>query len=456
MANVLVIDDEASVRDVLNNALVMKDHRVTEAASGEEAVVSLRKDIFDVAIVDLRLGGMDGLDVMRVIKDVSPDTEVIMLTGYGTVDVAIEAMNLGAYDFVTKPVRMDELLLIVDRALEKKKLADSAKALRVQLKDGHRFPDIIGSTPDMLKVCELIEKACHSDSAVLIVGESGTGRELVARTIHANSSRSDKPFVCMNCADFPENLQERELFGYIKGAFAGAIRSKKGLFEETQGGTVLLNEVAEACPTVQAGLLTLLEDGEIRRVGDDTPIYVDTRLITATDKDISKMVEEKAFREDLYHIINTLQIYLPPLRERKDDIPLLAQHFVRKFSRNTGKDIRNISRKAFLLLMEYDWHGNVRELQDAIRHAVAITDGSIILPESLPLNVQSGGEEILLKGKSGKMSLYELEKAYILQVLEEYSWNYEKAAEILGIGKATISRKLKEYGIVYPNMKNTP
>lgn len=450
MANILVVDDSESIRDVLSHFLTRNGHHIAQAASGEEAIASMQEDIFDIAIIDIRMDGVSGLDLLKIVKDISPDTEIITITGYATVDTAVEAMKLGAYDFVTKPVSIEELLLIMNRALGKREFTDSVKAIKTQVKEKHRFTNIIGNTPAMLRVSALIERVCHVDSAVLVTGESGTGKELVARTIHTNSRRRHRPFVPVNCAALPEDIQESELFGHAKGAFTDAISSKKGLFEEAHSGTVFLDEIADASSATQAKLLRFLENGEIRRVGENTPVYVDVRLIAATSKDISEAVKEKAFREDLYYRINVIRIHLPPLRERKDDISHLAHHFMRKYARHTGKNIHHISQEVLSLLMEYDWPGNVRELQNAIQHAVAFTRDDAIFPSSLPSHVRTGGDEILPQSPRERMSLYELKRAYTLQMLEKYSWNCAKAAAALGIGRATIYRKLKEYGFTLP------
>jgi len=451
MANILVVDDSESIRDVLSHVLTRNGHHTALAASGEEAIVLMQEDMFDIAIVDIRMDGVNGLDLLKVVKDISPDTEAITITGYATVDTAVEAMKLGAYDFVTKPVSMEQLLLLIDKALDKRELADSAKAIKPQVEEEHRFTSIIGNTSAMLRVFALMERVCRVDSAVLITGESGTGKELVARTIHINSSRRQRPFVPVNCAALPEDIQESELFGHAKGAFTDAISSKKGLFEEAHGGTVFLDEIADASLPTQAKLLRFLEDGEIRRVGENTPAHVDVRLIAATSKDISEAVKEKTFREDLYYRIDVIKMHLPALRERKDDIPLLAQHFVEEYARHAGKNIHGISQEVLSLLMAYDWPGNVRELQNAIEHAVALTRDDTISPSSLPSHIRVGSYDISVQSPRQRMSLYELKKAYTLQMLEEYSWNCAKAAAALGVGRATIYRKLKEYGFTHPS-----
>lgn len=450
MAKILVADDLESIRSVLSIALEMHGHQIALAASGAEAITAIQKDIFDIAIVDIRMGEVDGLDFLRAVKDISPDTEVIMMTAYATVDMAVESMKLGSYDFVTKPINLEELLILTDKVLEKRELAHSVRALQTQVKSGYRFSDIVGNTPEMLSIFALMQRVCQFESAVLITGESGTGKELVALAIHNNSSRHDKPFIPINCAALPENIQESELFGHAKGAFTDAIEGKIGLFAEADGGTVFLDEIGETALPTQAKLLRFLENGEIRRVGENTPFYVDARLVAATNKDLWKAVQDGTFREDLYYRINVIRIHLPPLRRRRDDIPLLLQHFVHRYALRAGKEIESISREALSLLMNYDWPGNIRELQNAIQHAIAFTSDGIIHPSSFPANVQTGGDGALLQTEDELLSLYDLKKNYTLKVLEQSSWNYKKAAEILGIGRATIYRKLKEYGFSSP------
>ncbi len=446
MANILVVDDESTIRDVLMNFLKNYNHQVSPADSGEKAISLIQDNIFDIAIVDLKMGEISGMEVLMFIKDISPDTEVIMVTGYGTIDIAVKAMKLGAYDFITKPlVDYEKLKLVIERIMEKRAIANGVKALRVQEKDKNKFANIIGTTPVMLKVLSMIEKVCHFDSAVLITGESGTGKELVARTIHANSSRKDKPFVPINCAAMPENLQESELFGHVKGSFTDAIRDKKGLFEEAHGGTIFLDEIADASLSTQLKLLRFLESGEIRRVGENNPIYVDTRLISATNKNIAEEIEKKNFRADLYYRINVVEIHLPPLRERKDDIPLLAQYFLKKHANKAKKNINSISKDAISIMMEYDWYGNIREFENAIQHAITFSNGDVITPDSLPDYIKS--DVMDSKSKKKQSPLSELEKSYIVQLLDECSWNIEKISKISGIGKTTLYRKLKEYNI---------
>jgi two-component system response regulator AtoC len=446
MANILVTDDEKFIRDVLSTFLDLYHHKVTLAESGEEAIKIIQENIFDIAIVDLKMNGMDGMAVLGAIKEISPDTEVIMVTAFATVPIAVQAMRAGAYDFIAKPINLDELKMTIDRTLEKREIAIGVKALKTQVKDKSKFSSIIGSTDAMSHVFSLIENVCRFDTTVLITGESGTGKELVARTIHANSPRNNNLFIPVNCAAIPETLQESEFFGYTKGAFTDATENKKGLFEDAHKGTVFLDEIADASPSTQLKLLRFLEDGEIRRVGENTPIYVEVRLIAATNKDLSQEIKENKFREDLYYRIHVVEIHLPPLRERKDDIPLLAEHFLRVYATKSKKEIYNISPQAMKILLHYDWHGNIRELQSVIQYSVAFSNRDTILPESFPSEIQSSNKG-RSNGRKNQMSLDELERAYILQMLEKVSWNYSKASEILGISRATIYRKVREYGL---------
>jgi len=447
MANILIADDMESIRDALKATFAINGHNIALAASGEEAITLIQEDIFDIAIADIRMGEVGGLDFLRTIKEVSPDTEVIMMTGYATVDMAVESMKLGSYDFVTKPINIEELLLLTDKILEKRELTHSVRALRTQVKGRYKFTDIVGNAPAMLSIFASMEIVCQFDSAVLVTGESGTGKELVASAIHDSSPRRDRPFMPINCAALPENIQESELFGHAKGAFTDAVDGKAGLFAEADRGTVFLDEIGEATPPTQAKLLRFLQNGEIRRVGENLPIHVDARLIAASNKDLWEAVQRGTFREDLYYRINVIRIHLPPLRRRKDDIPLLVHHFVQKYAHRAGKNIDSVSREALSLLMEYDWPGNVRELQNAIQHAIAFTSDNTISPSSLPPHVQAGGEDLSPQNENEWLSLYDLKKTYTLKVLEESSWNCKKTAGILGVGRATIYRKLKEYDV---------
>lgn len=446
MANILVTDDKESIRNILRVFLEMNNHQVALAESGEKAIKLIEDNIFDVAIIDLKMEGMDGMALLKAIREISPETEIVMITAYGTIPTAVQAMRSGAYDFITKPLNLDELKLIIERALEKREITIGMKVLQTQTKDRQKFSNLIGSTPPMNNVLALIEKVCRFDTTVLITGESGTGKELVARTIHSNSSRRNNSFIPVNCAAVPESLQESEFFGHAKGAFTDAIEQKKGLFEDAHKGTVFLDEIGDASLPTQLKLLRFLEDGEIRRVGENTSFYVDVRLITATNKDLLKAIDEKKFRDDLYYRINVVEISMPPLRERKDDIPLLAEHFLQIYSSKSERDIYNISQQSLAVLMQYDWPGNVRELQSVIQRAIAYTNKDTILPESLPSQILSVSTKKRFDEKK-QMSLPDLEKTYILQMLESFSWNLSQASKIMGISRATIYRKVKEFGL---------
>jgi len=446
MSNILIVDDESSIRDMLRDFLTMDRHQIMDADSGEKAIELIQDNIFDIAVLDLRMGKVSGMDVLEFIRETSPDTEVIIITAHGDIDIAIKAMRLGAFDFITKPFGLNELGLVMERALKKKEITNNVKALQIYGEGKNRFSDIIGTAPDMTKVLTLIEKVCRYDSSVLITGESGTGKDLVAKTVHANSSRKDKIFIPVSCAALSNSLQESELFGHVKGAFTDAIDDKKGIFEEAHEGTVFLDEIAEASPSTQLKLLRFLEDGEIRRVGKNIPTYVDVRLITATNKNLAKAIEEGKFRLDLYYRINVIEIHLPPLRDRKDDIPLLVRHFIKKYTNESGKNY-DISQNAFKMLMEYSWPGNVRELQNVIQHAITFSNDNIITPECFPKSIRSYSNQPTVREKSKHTPLYWLEKAYILQVLEECAWNVDKASKASGISKPTIYRKVKEYNV---------
>ncbi|MBD3184650.1 response regulator [Candidatus Poribacteria bacterium] len=450
MANILIADRSKTIRRILSKAFTDMRHNIAEASSGSEAMELMKKDIFDIAIIDLQIEEVSGIDVLKAFREISPDTDIIVTTSYASVVMAVEAMKLGAYDFVTKPINMEELTLIISRILENQELAENVKMLKTRVEQKHKFPNIVGDNKAMLKVFDLINRVCQFDTAVFITGESGTGKELVAQAIHFNSPRKDKPFVPVNCAALPENIQESELFGHTEGAFTDASTERKGLFEEADGGTLFLDEIADASLLTQAKLLRFLENGEIRKIGDNLSVRVDVRLIAATNKDLQKAIERDEFREDLYYRINVIEINLPPLRERKDDLPLLVQYFLERFSSKAKKDITSLSRDTFSILMNYDWPGNIRELQNAIQHAVAVTQEEVIQPSSLPAHILTNGSDKFQKENKNQATLEELKLNYMHQILEKNSMNYTKSAEILGIGRATLYRKMKDYIVENP------
>ena len=443
MAKILIVDDEKTMRESLSITFREKGDEVYEESSGEEAIKILGGKTFDLAFVDLKLKGMDGLGVLKSIKESNPLTEVVMITGHGTIENAVEAMKEGAYDYITKPFRSREILQVAEKALEKKALVDRVRFLEEQLREKYGFEEIIGKSSQMVDVMKLVSQVCDIDSTVLITGESGTGKELIARAIHFNSQRRDGPFVIINCAAIPENLQESELFGHVKGAFTDATRDRKGLLVEAHKGTLFLDEVVELAPSAQAKLLRFLQNGEVRQVGGNRTIHTDVRIISATNRDLKNDVQEGRFREDLFYRLNVIELNVPPLREREDDIELLVKHFLRKYSKKTKKGNIQISRRGLSGLLNYDWPGNVRELENVIERAVGLwSEGNIDL-EDLPENLRKSGYP---KSREGG-TLADVEKEHIIEVLREAGGNRAKAARHLGIAPSTLWRKIKEYRI---------
>ena len=448
MTDILLVDDEKSVSSTISMFLKKEGYRVEESSSGKEAVEKLKTKFFDLVITDLKMKPIDGLQVLRETKNINPLTEVILMTGFGTVESGVEAMRLGAYDYIQKPFDKEEFVILVGKALERKQLLTEVEHLQEELKEKYRFENIVGNSNEMMDVFSMALKVAPTDSTVLISGESGTGKELVARAVHINSRRKNRSFITINCGALPENLQESELFGHVRGAFTGAIRDKRGLFQEANGGTLFLDEVGETAPSTQVKILRFLQDGEIRRVGENDPIYVDVRLLAATNQDLEKAIEEGRFREDLYYRLNVIPIHMPPLRKRRDDIPLLINYFLEKNVTQKKKKIDQVSQDAMKILTGYHWPGNVRELENVLERAVILTNRNVILPEDLPVSIretQSAGQES--DEDIGEKTLEDLEKHYILKALEKYGWNQKKVSDVLGISTTTLWRKLKSYGI---------
>jgi len=454
MADVLLVDDEKSIRITLSAFLKRMGYRVDGAVNGKDAVEKLKTQFYDLIITDLKMKPIDGIEVLRTAKQINPMTEVVVLTGYGTVESGVEAMKLGAYDYITKPPDMDEFRILVVKALERKELFTKVEQLQDELKEKYSFENIVGKSSEMLEVFTLVSRVAPTGSTVLISGESGTGKELIARALHLNSRRKNRSFVIINCGAIPENLQESEFFGHVRGAFTGAIRDKRGLFQEANGGTLFLDEIGEMAPSAQVKLLRFLQDGEIRRVGDTEPLHVDVRLITATNQDLEKAIKENRFREDLFYRINVIPIHIPPLRKRRDDVPLLVNHFLRKFTGRSDKKITSVSTEAMTLMTGWDWSGNVRELENVVERAIILTNHNVIMPEDLPDYIKKGLGEISIPGKDvSDQTLDEVEKRHILIALEKYTWNQKKASEVLGISTTTLWRKLKTYRIA-PKQKD--
>ncbi len=454
MDKILVVDDERSMRDFLSIMLKKTGYDVTTAVDGEEAVKILHKDIFDLVITDLKMPKVDGLQVLKTVKELSPDTVVIVITAFASTETTVEAMKEGAYDYITKPFQNDEMKIRIKKALEKRRLSAENILLKKQLKDRAVFDNIVGKSEKIEKVFELVRKVSDSMSNILIYGDSGTGKELIARAIHFNSRKKDKPFVTINCGALPEGLLESELFGHMKGSFTGAVFNKEGLFEVANGGTIFLDEVGETSPAIQVKLLRVLQDKEFKRVGGTKEIKVDVRIITATNRDLSKAVSEGKFREDLYYRLNVIPITLPPLRERADDIPLLADHFLNKFNKALNKNVKGFSQTTMELFRNYEWRGNVRELENVIERAVALSNSEIITPEYLPdilrdssrsssaIPVNIPHEGLDLEGLIG-----DIEKELLLKALEKTNWIKKDAAKLLHLNFRSFRYRLDKYNL---------
>ena len=453
-ARVLVVDDEKSMRDLLAITLQKAGYDVTLAEGGGAAVEAIRRESFDAIITDLRMPKVDGLQVLRSAKDLSPDTAVVMVTAMASTETAVEAMKLGAYDYITKPFKLDEVNLIIKNALERKQLRAENQYLRKQLETQHRFENIIGKSARMVEVFDTIRKIADSPSTVMITGESGTGKELVARAIHFNSHRRDKPFVSVNCGAIPEGLMESELFGHVKGAFTGAVANKVGLFSAAEGGTLFLDEITEIPALLQVKLLRAIQVREIRRVGDTRDVKTDVRLIAASNRDLETAVRDGIMREDLFYRLNVLPIHLPPLRERREDIPLLIAHFLQKFSKDLSKDVKGVTPEALAVLERYHWPGNIRELENVLERAIVLGGGDMLAAEALPESVRRerpmrGPEmvDIPEEGLDLEATLDDLERRYLQRALDRSGGVQTKAAEILRMTFRQFRYKLQKHSL---------
>jgi len=440
----LIVDDDPVALDLLREVLSKEGYEVVSALSAEEAISQGIENIFDVIITDVRMGEKDGMDVLRSFKKTSPETAVIMITAFGSIDTAIEAIREGAFDYISKPFKLEEIKITVRRALEQRRLLRENQYYRQELLEKYQFKNVIGRTPQMFQVYKTIARVADTKSTILLYGERGTGKELVARSIHYNSQRSDRPFVTVDCASLVETLMESELFGHVRGAFTGALQAKRGLFEEAAGGTLFLDEVGNLSLSTQAKLLRFLQEFEIKRVGGTENIRVDVRVIAATNQFLEPLVKSGNFREDLFDRLNVVPISLPPLREKKEDIPLLIIHFLQKSSEENRKQISHISPEALDILTQYSWPGNVRELRHTIERAVVLSTQPIILPEDLPKKMleEVKGKEIQFPEEL--LPLREVERRYVLKVLRETKGNKKKASEILEIDRTTLYRILEK------------
>lgn len=445
MASIFIVDDNDSMRVTLSILLKSAGHEVSEAKSGEEAIERLGKEPFDLVITDLKMRKTGGLEVVKAARACIPPAEVIVVTAYGSIETAVQAMKLGAFDFITKSFDTEEFLLVANRALERRSLLSEVKHLRKAVKSRYCLSNIICKSREMKKVLDLVERVSRTDTTVLIGGETGVGKELVARVIHNNSHRCDAPFVAINCGAIPENLLESELFGHVKGAFTGAIANKAGLFEEASGGTIFLDEIGDMPTQTQVRLLRVLQEMEIRRIGSNKTSKIDVRVISASNRDLRQLIGEGRFREDLYYRLNTVTVTIPPLRERREDILPLLEHFLKIHSERMGKTVPALNREALALLTSYNWPGNVRELEHVIENILILSDGETVQPLDLPSTIK---KDTGVGAVAEKPSLKELEKAYILECLRKKSWNRTAAARVMGIGRNTLWRKLREYNII--------
>ncbi|HVF49431.1 MAG TPA: sigma-54 dependent transcriptional regulator [Pyrinomonadaceae bacterium] len=453
MANILIVDDEQGMRQLLSLVFGRGQHRVRAAENGRRAVELLREEPADLIISDVKMPDMGGIELLRAARELLPDVSVVMMTAFATVETAREAFKLGADDFIQKPFDIDELKLIVEKALERLRLLQENRAFKRAQRERGRLDQLIGRSERMQAVYQMVETVAGVPSTVLITGESGTGKEMVARAVHNLSPRADKPFMPINCGAFTETLLESELFGYMRGAFTGATANRKGLFEAADRGTIFLDEIGEMSPTMQVKLLRVLQERKVRPVGAHEELAIDTRVIAATNRDLVSMVKQGSFREDLFYRISVIPIELPPLREKREDIPDLVEHFVQKFCTQAGRSI-GVSEKAMELLERYSWPGNVRELEHTIERAVALERSEVIQPESLPQQVTNYSParvasvfDLPDEGLNLTAHLDQLEKTYLLEALRRTGGNQTRAAEILHLSVRSFRHLLDKHGI---------
>ena len=439
----LVVEDDPDMLALLQEHLQGEGYRVTALTSGREALARLRSEIFDVVITDLRMPDVDGMEVLRACREIQPEARVILVTAFGTVETAIRAIREGAFDYTTKPFRLEEISLLVAKALDDRRLRAEYLRLRQEVEGRYRFENLLGKSPAMQAVFSLIQQAAPSDASVLVMGESGTGKELVAKALHYNSPRAKRSFVPVNCAAVPAGLLESELFGHVKGAFTGAVGTRRGLLREAAGGTLFLDEIGDMAPELQAKLLRVIEDKAVRPVGSDETITVDVRVVAATNRDLRAHIQEGKFREDLYYRLVVIPIQLPPLRERREDIPLLAEHFLRQAAAITGKEVRVFAPETMAALLRHPWPGNVRELENVVQRAVALTTADRLLPEALLLDLGTLAPTPadLLARMNSRPTIEELTREYVSLILREVGGDKDRAAEILGVSKRTLYRR---------------
>jgi len=445
--NILIIDDEESIRDSCSQVLQKEGYRVVAAKDGAEGLNAFKNQFFHLVLLDLKLPGLNGLQLLAELKKENPDTPVIMITGYASVESAVETMKLGAFDYMTKPFSPKELRVHVRKALQNRDLILENIYLRQELKARSQFDMVVGESMPMAKVLEIVKNVSPTESTVLITGESGTGKELLAHEIHKHSLRYENPFVVVDCGALVESLFESELFGHVKGSFTGAHETKHGRFEVASGGTIFLDEISNISLNIQAKLLRAIQEREVTRVGSSRPIKVDVRIIAATNQHLADAVRKGEFREDLFYRLSVVPIHLPALRERKEDIPELVNHFLKKYNKKAKKNILEVSQKVLRVLMNYDWPGNIRELENTIERAIVLSKGDRIDLDSLMYYGISSGPSLSASDGKNLRTLEDMEKEYIRNVLQSQHGNKSKTAEILGIDRKTLHSKIKKYGL---------
>jgi len=442
--NVLIVDDEKNIRSGLGKAIEMDGHNALLAEDGQQALEIVESDEIDLIIADLKMPRVSGEELLRRVTQSYPTLPVIILTGHGTIENAVQAMRDGAYDFLTKPVNLDRLSLLVKRALSTRELALQHRALQEELDQRRQFANIIGKSAEMRRIFDVVRQVAPTRASVLVTGDSGVGKELIADAVHNLSNRKQKPFIKVHCAALSESLLESELFGHEKGAFTGAVTRKRGRFELAHTGTIFLDEIGEINPSVQIKILRVLQEKTFERVGGEETLEVDVRIISATNKDLKQEIEKGTFREDLYYRLNVVNIHIPPLRERKEDIPLLAAAFVKEFAQENEKQVEGIDPKARALLYNYSWPGNVRELRNCIESAVVMSKGTVITPDDLPPSIVTDSESNHVRIQLG-IPMEDAEKEIIRANLAAQNGNKSRTAEVLGIGRKTLHRKIAEY-----------
>jgi two-component system, NtrC family, response regulator HydG len=444
---IVIVEDEAPMCDLLTSFFTDRGHAVIATRNGEEAVELLRDGECALVITDIKLPGMSGLELLARLHIDWPEVAVIIMTAFSSISSAVEAMKLGAEDYIAKPFQLDELMMTVEKALERRNLRREVRELRAEVRERYNFSNIVGRSKPMQQLFEVIKRvAARRDSSALVTGSTGTGKELVARAIHYNSDRRNSPFTPINCSAIPETLLESELFGHQKGAFTGAHETRRGLIEEAQGGTLFLDEINTLSQNLQVKLLRVLQERVVRKVGGRENVPIDIRLVSASNQNLEEAVRQGQFRQDLFYRLNVVPITLPDLKDRREDIPLLVHHFLAKFSQQHGETPRRFSNEGMRVLMTHSWPGNVRELENAVEHALTMGNGDILLPEDLPASVTAPERDVVEDAALDNVTLAEVERRYILRILDKTGGHQLNTAEILGIDRRTLYRRLRQYG----------